>query len=262
MGHVRLGILPKTRAWKDVIELIANGASVASIANATMKAADKAFETIQQDAGFAEAVELMIQLATASKSQDLVEHLEYIGITLSAQTSVAELAVVLGRALDQRMEKHQGRSDFGDLAQEALIGAIVERFNERFGPLFPPTSREVHLALSDMGKAGEFGKLSRAFFAKLTNSSLDYFLSKTVGTQIGEGQRFATTNQVALFKDALALHTREAAEIVERFSGDWFSKHHHQSEGQIPTQATEGFGWYAMQKMREELKMRANPDGS
>jgi len=59
MGHVRLGTLPKTRVWKNVIELIANEADVDEIAAATFEAADKAFESIQNDKGFLETVELM-----------------------------------------------------------------------------------------------------------------------------------------------------------------------------------------------------------
>lgn len=257
MGHVRLGTLPKTRAWKDVIELIANRADVASIADATMKAADKAFQAIQSDTGFSETVDLMTQLASAARQEDPREYLESLGIRLSDQTSLAELAVVLTKALDQRVARNRTRSDFGELAHGALVGAVIEHMSERFGSMFAPTSEEVHAALGELGKKTEFGRLSRTFFAKLTNTSIDYFLSKTVGAQIGETQRFATTNQVAQFRQALELHCAEASEIVERFSGDWFSKHHFLSEGQISGERTEGFGWYAMQKMRDELKMRA-----
>ena len=46
MVHVRLGTLSKTRAWKDVIDLIADGADAAEIAAATVNAADNAFEVI------------------------------------------------------------------------------------------------------------------------------------------------------------------------------------------------------------------------
>ena len=42
-----------------MIELIANEADVDEIAAATFEAADKAFESIQNDKGFLETVELM-----------------------------------------------------------------------------------------------------------------------------------------------------------------------------------------------------------
>jgi len=36
MGHVRLGKLPSTRAWKDVVNLISDGADIVSVADATV----------------------------------------------------------------------------------------------------------------------------------------------------------------------------------------------------------------------------------
>lgn len=80
MGHVRLGTLPKTREWREVVRYIADGADVSQIAGATMRASDKAFEVIQNDIGFAETVDLMAQLAVAAKSDDPVSHLEALGI--------------------------------------------------------------------------------------------------------------------------------------------------------------------------------------
>lgn len=262
MGHVRLGTLPKTRAWKEVIALIASGADVSEIADATMGAADKAFEAIQNDPEFRDTVEMMTHLAIAARKDDPGGYLASVGLRLTNQTSLAEVAVALNRALERKAEISGNRSDFGELAHGALVGAVVEHLSDRFGTMFSPTSAEVHSALSELGKKSQFGSLSRTFFAKLTTTSIDYFLSRTVGTQIGEGQRFATTNQVAQFRNALGLHCNEAAEIVERYSADWFSKHHFEANGKIPKSKTQGFGWYAMQKMREELKMRSDSNGT
>ncbi len=41
MGHVRLGVLPKSRQWTKVVELLANGADVAELAAAVAVAAEK-----------------------------------------------------------------------------------------------------------------------------------------------------------------------------------------------------------------------------
>ena len=59
MGHVRLGSLPRSRAWKEVVGLITAGADVSQIANATIRAADKAFTFVLNDEGFTEAVWLI-----------------------------------------------------------------------------------------------------------------------------------------------------------------------------------------------------------
>jgi hypothetical protein len=262
MGHVRLGILPKTRAWKEVIRLVVDGADAASIADATMRAADNAFGIIQGDQGFSEVVDLLIQLAIAARLEDSTQYLESLGICLTPKSSLVELGIVLNRVLDRRAALSGKRSDFGELAQGALIAAVTRHLLNRFGELFSPTSQEIHAALCDLGKKSEFGKLSRTFFSELTYSSMDYFLSKHLGTEIGGDRRFATTNQIGQFRDALRLHCDEAAEIVERYSGDWFSKHFFNDGGEISAQKIKGFGWYGMQKMRDEMKIRANNNGT
>jgi len=38
VGHIRLGQLPRTRKWRDIVELVAAGADVPQVANATIKA--------------------------------------------------------------------------------------------------------------------------------------------------------------------------------------------------------------------------------
>ncbi len=262
MGHVRLGTLPKTRAWKEIVRYIADGADVSKVAGATMQAADKAFEVIQNDRGFAETVDLMTQLAVAARSDDPVAHFEALGIKLSDHTTVTDVALAIVSALDKGVSAEGKSSDFGEIAQHALVSAVIEQLNDLYGTLLPLSAHELETALADLGNPAAFGRLSRSFFSNLTNKSLDYFLSKTIGTQIGEGQRFATMNQVAQFKNALETHCREASEIVQRFSADWFSKIHYENNGHISKQKSKDFGWFAMEKMRSEMKKRAKPDAS
>ena len=42
MGHIRLGNLPRTRKWQEVVGLIEGGAGTAQIANATITAEGEA----------------------------------------------------------------------------------------------------------------------------------------------------------------------------------------------------------------------------
>jgi hypothetical protein len=258
MGHVRLGTLPKTRAWKNVIELIANEADVDEIAAATFEAADKAFESIQNDKGFLETVELMKELAVAAKSDDPLGHLKSIGIDLPDKPDVIDVGIALTDAVDRTIETKGIRSDFNELAHGALSSAVMSHLDERFGPMFPASGDEVLSALADLGKPSEFGRLTRSFFGKATNDSLSYFLSQHLGTQVGADQPFATVNRMDQFEQAMKTHCHEAAEIVERFSGMWFSKNFYLDDGEIESSKTKNFGAYAMTKMRAELKMRAD----
>ena len=56
MGHIRIGTLPATRRWEDVIGLVAEGAEVSRVTGATAHAWQLAFDKVRNDVGFREAV--------------------------------------------------------------------------------------------------------------------------------------------------------------------------------------------------------------
>lgn len=262
MGHSRIGKLPATRKWQEVVRLIANGADAGEVAEATLKAAQKAFAVVEKDAGFREAVKLLVEMGLAGGKPDPAAQLAAAGINIPESTSVVEVAMAVGEALDQRIRDTRDGQTFGELATKALVSAVTSHLQERLHGLFTPTREEVAGAIKDLGKKKEFGDLARNFMAKLTNEALGFFLSKTVGAQVGEGQRFATMNQMAQFEAAMRTHCEEASVIVQEFSGDWFSKHRFEEQGKISDKSAKDFGWVAMKKMLAELAMRAKNDGN
>jgi hypothetical protein len=259
MGHIRIGTLPATRRWKDVIGLIAEGVEAARVAEAVTHAWEQAFNTVRNDAGFREAVYLLMQIGVAGKSRDPTGHLSSVGVDVAGAGSVVEVAMALSAAMDRRLEDARWRSDFGELAQRALVGAVTEHLQRGMPTLLESTADDVSGAMKKCGRDKAFGELSREFFARITNESLNYFLSKTLPAQIGEGRRFSTTAQLAEFEKAMRTHCSEAAEVVESYSSGWFSKELHQ-EGKITRDSAERFGWFGLEKMRGELAARARED--
>jgi hypothetical protein len=244
-----------------VVGLITAGADVSQIAVATIRAAEKAFSFVLHDDGFTEAIWLMVQFAIAAKKDNFNEHLQSLGVNLQQDTSLPDLAAAVSEALDRRLEETGDRSDLGEISQRALVGALVEHLSPKLPSLFAPQPDDVRAALAALWKKQEFGDLSRTFFAKLTNESMNYFLSKTLATHLGEGQRFATMNEMNQFDDAMATHCREASLIVKQFSSDWFSKHRYEEGGDISRKSSNGFASYALKKMKDELKAGAQ-DGA
>jgi hypothetical protein len=239
------------------VQLIADGADVSQIADATFNAADKAFERMADDPGFSEAVWLLTQLGIAAKKDDQGGHLESVGIKLSAHSSIAEVASSVRAAMDLRLSKSGRPSDISDIASNALVSAITSHLHTKLGGLFEASASEVHSALGELGKQKAFGELSRSFFARLSTDSLKYFLDKTIDTHLGRGQRFQTRSDARQFREALTTHCHEASEIVQKFAADWFSKNRFKGDGEIRRDTTDGFGWYAMKKIRAEMKERA-----
>lgn len=263
MGHTRLGQLPQTRKWREVVELVASGADVAQVANATIKAAETAFSFVSDDSGYNHAVWLMTQLGLAHYHPNPLEYLRVNGINIPANTSLPGIAVALTDALDAHFASTDKHSDLGELAQRALIDAVIRRMEPKLeqGSLFNLQAEHAQQALSEFRKDKEFGMLSREFFSRLTNECMNYFLSKTLATNLGEGQRFVTMNQMAQFEEALHTHCREASEIVQQFSEEWFSKHRYIEHRNISSESVKGFASYALKKMKDELKVRATANG-
>lgn len=263
MGHMRFGLLPRTRKWREVVELIAVGADVPQIADATIRAAEAAFSYVTDDCGYNQAVWLMTQLGLAAKDKDPVGYLRTQGVNIPDDTSVAGIVVALTEAFDKHSATKGGHKGLGDLAHRALVDAVVNRLETKLQQqsLFNLQAEETRWALSEFRKEKEFGQLSRAFYSRLTRECMNFFLSQTLATHLGAGQRFVTTNQKAQFDNAIETHCHEASVIVERYSGEWFSKHHHLENGYISRNSIEGFASYALKKMTDELKMGAKTDG-
>jgi len=263
MGHIRLGQLTRSREWRDVVDLIAAGADVPQVANATIKAAEVAFSFVSNDCGYNQAVWLMTQLGLAAGHKKPLEYLRSQGVDIPDNTSLPGVVVALTEALDNHSAANGGHSDLGELAQRALVDAVIQRLEPRLRQqsLFNMQADDMQRALSGLRKPNEFGQLSREFYSRLTNECMNYFLSQTLATNLGAGQRFPTTNQMAQFEEALSTHCREASAIVEQFSGEWFSKHRYEEQGNISRDSVRGFASWALKKMKDELKAGARADG-
>ena len=262
MGHTQLGALPRTKEWREVVGLIAAGADVETVAQATIKAADKAFSFVQDDCGYNHAVWLLTQLGLAGKSPNPLEHLREQGVNIPDNTSLPEVVSALSQALDVAAYQKGKNSDLGELAHRALVDAVIARMEPKIEQqsLFNMQADDTKRALSDFSKEKEFSQLSREFYSRLTRECMQYFLSRTLATHLGNGQRFATMNQMSQFEEAMATHCREAAVIVEQFSGEWFSKHRYEEGGTISRDSVQGFASWALKKINDELKAGAKTD--
>lgn len=253
MGHTLLGRLPHTKEWKDVIALIAVGADAPHIAEAVIKASEKAYDLVQNDQGFNEVVAYLVELGLAASGSRQAEALNRLGIGIEKETTGLDVVCAIDKYLRDVLSQRRLRSDFSEIAVKSLVQSFSPFLDSLPGNLFGDDGAEVQNRLSELRKPTVFGKMGRNFFENLTYECMQYFLSRTLTTHVGDDMRFATTNQVCQFEDAIRVHCNESSEIVETFCGDWFSKHRHESGGEIPRDKSKGFGWHAINKMRSEL---------
>lgn len=257
MGHSRLGNLPRTRKWQEVVALVEGGAGAAQLANATITAAERGMKFAAEDKAMVEAVWLLTQIPLAAKSTDFSGTLQAAGLNVSDSPGLMEIVGAVSDAIDSRLSNNGGRTDLGEIAQMAASETISKYVGSRTqGGLFGPSVGDVQSAFASLGTVKQFSSFAKHFFARMTDRCMNYYLSRAMSYHLGEGRRFATLAQHAEFTKALELHCHQASVIVERFSGEWFSKTNWEKGG-ISRQDAAGFTHVAMGKLVSELKAGA-----
>lgn len=259
MGHVRLGELPRTRKWQQVVGLIEGGAGAAQLANATISAAERGLNLAGSDEGLVETIWLLTQLPLAARSDDFARALRDAGLDVGSNPTLLGVVGAFADAVDGHLT-NGGRTDLGEMAEMSAAETLSRVLGERTQSLFETNSADFQRELGKLATNKQFSVLARQFFARLTERYLDYFLSRAFAQHIGEGRRFTTLAQQADFKRALRTHCEEASKIVEDFSGSWFSKTNWEKGG-ISRREASGFTAFAMQKIAAELRRGALPDG-
>ena len=221
MGHVRLGALPRTRSWIQVLDLVVGGAGAPDVAAATMEAAQQGLSNAARDRGLVYAVWLLTQLPLAARSQDFEGRLRRLGLDVSVAPSLLEVTGAFSDAVDAHLRRTGGRTDLGEMAQMAASEALTVLGTPANANLFDAAAPSASEALKAFTTAKQFSALSREFFARLTRKYLSYFLSRELSNYVGGGGRFANIDGHEEFSKALDLHCRQASRIVEEFSGGW-----------------------------------------
>ncbi len=261
MGHVRLGTLPRTKKWGQVVSLIAGGADVERIAAASADAAEHSLERASRDEGLAHAFWLLTQIPLAARQSNYSEKLRELGLAgLSGEPTLFEIVAALTRAVDGHIRERGKRTDLGEMAQLAASETIASLAGRELPSLFGPTATDVQQALAKLGTSDQFSIVARDFFSRLTRRSLDYFLSRELSKHVGPNKRFAAISDHSDFNAALDRHCREASRIIKEFSGGWYGKTLHQ-EKQISRDEARKFAHVAFKKLRAELRKRRDADG-
>src|SRR3984957_7242825 len=101
MGHIRLGTLPKSQKWNQVVSLIAGGADVSRIVAASADAAEHGLERASHDEGLVHAFWLLTQIPQAARQPNFSERLWELGLTVSSEPTLLEIVAAFTRAVDR-----------------------------------------------------------------------------------------------------------------------------------------------------------------
>jgi hypothetical protein len=136
VGHIRLGVLSRSRKWQQVVEQLHLGADVAAVAALAADAAETSLHGASDDPAFIHAFWLLIQIPLAARGPAFAEDLRRLGLEVPDQPSLMDVAAAFSGAVDQFARQRGGRTDLGEMAQLAA----VESMTATVGPTCRPCS--------------------------------------------------------------------------------------------------------------------------
>jgi hypothetical protein len=260
MGHERLGILPKSRRWRLIVQDIAGASAseeaIAKLAGKTIKNVESRYYNIQNDAGVQAAIEYLAILSYAYGSQNPRNILESVNIKLSENANILQLAKVA----DSRIRNHNGSLEYEQIAYSAVVDSLAKWYKQHNAQTdFFSETKASRSILNELGNGSGFCEISRLFFSSFTERYLNYFLDREASASINNiSQREVFKKGIEKHVDTISKHAFETAKITQSFAAGWFNKNI--KEG-IPTnKKIRPFLKVAFAKMGAELLREADKD--
>ena len=208
MGHERVGSLPKSQKWRDIVQQVAglesrmgmpstgdSGSSiskksndlskdlaeseVSDIASNTIKNVSSKLRNLQYDESFKSAFKFLVCFSIAARGNNPSQKLHEFGIEVPVNPSPLSFS----RAIRDWMEKAENKSlEYKNLAQSSAVDTIaiwfyINRSNSSQLQLFSGLV-DPHETWRKAGDGSGFCELSRLFFSKFTERYLNYFLER------------------------------------------------------------------------------------
>ena len=259
MGHIHLGVLPRSRQWRQVVELLGSKATDDAVFAASAVAAERDLASATNDPVFIEAVRLLLMIPFAARADDFGAALRDIDLRVGATPDLFEISAATGARLDEVARSTGRRSDFGELAGRALIGTINDQIGQALPGLFEATDRDVQIEAQRLSRPSGIAALTRAFFGRLLSDSLSYWLDRTLAMQTGPGRRLPDAGARSSFDVALQQYAHEATRIIQEFAPGWYGKRLHE-DGRVGSPQAAAFAAVAMKKITEELRRKRDAD--
>lgn len=257
MGHNRLGVLPKTRRWKEVIELLETGGDLAEIASQSLNAAVTGLAKVPYDPGFHTVLSNIFLFAEAARSGSIVEGLQLRGFAVANDASLFDLVGSLQSKNDYDLSILQVKSDASELAQNAFYETLLTSTDQP--ALFADSGPESQESLATEFRGDKFSRVMHEFYANFTKRYLSYYVSRELPRHVGVGKYFADVDSHRDFAEAFDLYVRQTVRIVDEFTPGWFAKA--SREGRVKPGEVVKYAHVAIKKLISELGRENEANG-
>jgi hypothetical protein len=136
MGHLRPRAFPRTQRWRDVVGLIEAGASLKSVADASLEAATTGLGQIPRDPGFLLVLAGIFRFADGLRSKDPVRALNDEGFHTNQLSTMLGYTTSLREKIDLDLTRTRARSDLSELALNSISEALSRQTTAAAPSLF------------------------------------------------------------------------------------------------------------------------------
>jgi hypothetical protein len=258
MGHQRIGTLPATRRWAEVVALLSGGAAAPDIASAIARATNSDIERIKRSETLRLVMQLMVALPLAARSRDFVTAAGEMGVEVAGPLEPLSIFSALSERLDRQVMADRDTSDVPELLRKALVegfmAALPPARNGLFGDFY--SADECQARVASLAAPGGFSKLVTAVFGRLIELHHSHYVGRVLGDDAVLGSRTQSIRDHSGFDRALADHSRETTTIIEEYAVGWYGKAFRDNALNDVRRQRE-FSNYALDKLHSELKVRS-----
>lgn len=255
MGHIRLGVLPKTHKWKTVIGYLGDpDILVAEVAEKVLDSAQEILATESSKSSVSYCIWLLSQLTLSARNDDFPGSLASIGIQVTDQTNATQFLVKTSNIATHHLARLHPYTALNNIAGLALRETLTRSVGVYGNTLFGSALADIQSALKRYSTNKQFGELLHIYFTAFLNRTLRFIVDKEIANHLGPGQRFRDIQELADFEQALELFAGQTTRIVDEFSGGWYSKQVWQA-GDISEEDATRFVYVALKKLRADLNL-------
>lgn len=253
MGHERVGALPRTKRWQDVVGGMADAAStdgdVRGLANATLENVRSRLLGIHGDAGFAASFQFLLGLALSASPEVDRASLGELAVDLEANPSPLKLAAALG----QHVAYNTQSAEYAEMARKAAADVISIWTEQQTRQLsFTGEHEQASEVWRRASDGSGFCEVARLFFGKFVERYLNYFIGREASSRLANTEdRERLARRLEDHVDSVSHHAFETARITQSFAAGWFNRH--AREGMPAPDEVSGFLSHLIGKLREEL---------
>lgn len=259
MGHIRLGILPKTARWKQVIKMLEAGESVSELVQASFNAAQTGLYRVPNDEGFTQTLTVIFTFIDAVQSRDPVDALRRKDFDIFKGATLFEYIGSFKSRAEEAVAAIHAKSDIAEIARDSFADVLMKTVGPSLETLFGFDSTDTQRALQETFRGKSLGKTMHEFFSEFTHSYIYYYLGRELPNHVGLGKTFSNVNEHSEFNKAFDLYIRQTIRIADEFTPGWYGKAKY--EKRLSREEVSGFAHVAFKKIANEIRRDAEAYG-